>query len=297
MRRSGNRPWVTICAVGVLHWNSLSLAEAKALADQWVSGRAERLSWLADQLGVAAVDSPDYLDTGWEWFLKWRTNPLSARDQPTPLWWREWEHSQHFGRDEAVALDAFGHALEVFVLADCPQLQRWFAPPSFVNGHRPLLGVRYLRPQYGCTHSTVLDVMHEMWNWGDDWADPHRKWRPQSPDRSYLKTLDYYETSISAEPPPTIAEQVDAAPPFDLERVTDDPDYPHHIVFDDFVAYDCEDLVARFVDALQARGDLKDVAHLDREVIGVRKGRVRLADLRQWGWDWWRAEVPRDAAD
>jgi hypothetical protein len=57
------------------------------------------------------------------------------------------------------------------------------------------------------------------------------------------------------------------------------------------ISHEHEDLVTAFIAALRERPDIKRVEHLDREVVGIA-GRLKVRQLRQWAWDWWKTHIP-----
>lgn len=295
--------------MGVLFWDELTRQQATALTREWEAGREARLAWLSTRLGRPLTFTADDLDVAWTWFLTWRHDPVGAASEPTPVWWREWRGqlnargedmaaSQHFERDESVGLDALGHLCEEILRRDCPLLERWIHPAGppkspWMLANAPCLAVRRPRPSHGLTHTAITNVMGAVRTWGDEWRDPWREARPRSPRIYYEECVREYHQALTASPPPTLAEQVASEPPFDWIRDPDDPDYPYQFGFDDVISHEHEDLVTAFIAALREHPDIKRVEHLDREVVGIA-GRIKVRQLRQWAWDWWKTHLPKD---
>ena len=301
----------SINQMGVLFWSQLTPEQAMAMTGEWESRREARLSWLADQVQRPLMPDPEDLDVCWEWFLRWRHQPVSASSQPTPEWWREWRGvlnhrgedmaaNQKFERDEAVGLDALGHLFEEVVRRACPKVERWYvgrgpAQGPWVDRNHPCLGVRRSRPWKDRTHEDVADVMSSMRRWGEEWADPWRERRPVNPRIAFDRSVENYQRALTASPPPTLAERVATEPPFEWIREPSDPDYPYQFGFNDDISTAHQGLMTDFMAALRQRAGIRAVAHLDRELIGVA-GKIKVRELRQWAWDWWKARIPKDEA-
>lgn len=267
--------------------NDVPAAEARAILDRYVSGRAERLATFmaevrrrggpADRLD----ESIESLEPLWSWFLaehrprRWFGGPHRMPSSPTPdpvmraedpPWWYDF-HPQ-FAQEMGPYVARFVTGLADYVFACALRSRpdsRWALGKgrSMAHYQHPVLHIDG-RGEIDYANPIAL-VRLGLSGERNVEPDALRRWLEQwlGMDPAHEAELERLSRPLGA----YIVESID------------DPSFTHQVSFDDVISHRQGRRIARLVAALAAEPGVEEAVHEDREIVLVRAPGLSATDL------------------
>ena len=265
----------------------LPAAEARAIFDRYVSGRADRLAtFLAEvrRRGGPAErldESIDSLDPLWSWFLsehrprRWFGGPHRMPSSPIadavmraedPPWW--YEHHPQFGQELGPYLARLVTGLADYVFACALRSRpdaRWTLGTgrSMAHFQHPVLHI----DGRGDIEYAIPISLARLGLRGERNVEPDalRRWLEQ-----WLGMDPAHEAQLERLSRPLAAYAVEAI---------HDSRFTHRVSFDDVISHRQGRRIARLVEALVAEPRVQEAVHEDREVVLVRAPELSGSEL------------------
>ena len=267
--------------------SELPAAEARAIFERYVSGRAERLAAFVAEVrrrgGPAdrLDESIESLEPVWSWFLaehrprRWFGGPHRMPSSPVadavmraedPPWWYD-RHPQ-FGRELGPYLARLVTGLADYVFACALRSRpdsRWELGKgrSMAHFQHPVLHIDG-RGEVDYANPIALARLGLR---GERNVEPDalRRWLEQ-----WLGMDPAHEAELERLSRPLAAYAVEAI---------DDSRFTHQVSFDDVISHRQGRRIARLVEALAAEPGVEEAVHEDREIVLVRAPGLSTTDL------------------
>ena len=267
--------------------SELPAADARAIFDRFVSGRAERLAPFKAEVkrrggpSDRLDESIDSLESLWSWFLaehrprRWFGGPHRMPPSPTadaamraenPPWW--YDYHPPFAQEMGPYLARLVTGLADYVFACAMRSRpdaRWTLGKgrSMAHFQHPVLHI----DGRGDIEYAIPISLARLGLRGERNVEPDalRRWR-----ELWLGMDPAHEAELERLSRPLEAYAVETI---------DDPRFTHQVSFDDVISHRQGRRIARLVEALAAEPGVEEAVHEDREIVLVRAPEVSATDL------------------